>query len=100
MSTKCWARVWDGGDFEGPSFQFDGPGEWSSLRDLEGQDWHDRILSVEVGADAVVECFHDEGFSGKRVIYGPFSRIPNVGADMRDEFDSVRVFAYKEYRSK
>jgi len=58
----CWVDVFDRPDFAGSRVHIEGPAALPSLAGLDGRDWSDRIESLEVGPDASVTAYRNEGF--------------------------------------
>lgn len=58
----CWLDIYDKTDFKGAHVRIDGPADLPNLRQLDGQDWSNRIESLVVGEAAQVTVFRNENY--------------------------------------
>jgi hypothetical protein len=62
LARDCWVELYDRPDYQGSLVRIEGPKELPSLKNLDKQDWSDRIESLKVGQDAEVIAFRQENF--------------------------------------
>lgn len=61
-ASGCWLEIYDQGGMQGKKVRIEGPKELPSLAKLSGENWSDRIDSLEVGPKAQVYAFRQENF--------------------------------------
>jgi len=80
----CWARLYDAENFIGHSLTLVGPAE---MPNMDGT-----FRSIEVGPQATLVTFSDDGFADETGRFGPGNRAANLrGPEGRDEFESLRL---------
>ncbi len=62
FGKECWLDVYDQPDFGGKRVRIEGPAELSDLKNLNNEDWSNRIESLQVGADAEALAFRKPNF--------------------------------------
>lgn len=62
---ECWVDVYDQANFQGNKARIAGPAELADLKQLNREDWSNRIESLEVGPDAEVVAFRKPNFEDK-----------------------------------
>jgi len=60
--SDCWLEVYDQNGFQGKKARIEGPAELPNLARLNGENWGNRIDSLQVGAKAQVWAFRQENF--------------------------------------
>jgi hypothetical protein len=65
-STGCWAKVYDGHDFNGRSLMLNGAQSLPHLEFGIGYDWKGSIDSLEVGPKAKLVLYEDENYGDKK----------------------------------
>jgi hypothetical protein len=63
----CWLDIYERTDFTGAHVRIEGPAELASLRNLNGENWGNRIESLMVGPKAQIQAFRSEGFKEEPV---------------------------------
>jgi len=63
FAGDCWVDIYDKPDFQGSHVRIEGPKDLPSLKNLNGDDWHNRIESLTVGSKAEVVAFKREKFN-------------------------------------
>jgi hypothetical protein len=80
----CWARLYDAENFIGHSLTLVGPAE---MPNMDGT-----FRSIEVGPNATLVAFSDDGFADETGRFGPGNRAANLrGPEGSDEFESLRL---------
>jgi hypothetical protein len=62
FGKECWLDLYDKANYEGSHVRIEGPAELPSLKSLNGEDWSNRIESLQVGADAEVVAYRQADF--------------------------------------
>lgn len=65
LAGECWVDIYDKANFEGSRARIEGPKELADLKNVNQEDWSNRIESLEVGADAEVLAFRKPDFEDK-----------------------------------
>lgn len=91
---QCWVEVYEDAQFtrDTPWTRIQGPTEMSNLDQLAGQNWNDKISSIRVGPDAVLQVFEHAGFRGEVREYDYGRYIDNLDSDrLNDRISSLRI---------
>lgn len=64
-ARECWLDIYDQPNYQGGRQRIEGPAALANLKGLGGQNWNERIESLEVGKDAEVLAFRSENFEIK-----------------------------------
>jgi len=64
-AEDCWLDIFDANDFQGAKVRIQGPAELPNLRELNGENWGNRIDSLIVGPKAQVLAFVLENYQDK-----------------------------------
>jgi len=62
FAGDCWLDVYAKTNLEGAHVRIEGPAELPNLRNLNGENWSNRIESLVVGPKATVLAFRQENF--------------------------------------
>jgi hypothetical protein len=62
LGKECWLDVYDKANYEGSHARIEGPAELSNLKNVNGEDWSNRIESLKVGNDAEIIAFRQADF--------------------------------------
>ncbi|MGZ8219293.1 hypothetical protein [Methylomagnum sp.] len=62
FGRECWLDIYDKADFAGSRVHIEGPANLPSLKDLNKEDWSNRIESLKVGSGAEVVAFRKPNF--------------------------------------
>ena len=84
----CWLD--DQGGFQGKKVRIEGPKELPSLTHLDGENWSNRIDSVEVGPKAQVYAFRQENFKDD------YSGLAYHGDAIRNWNEDAKTFSERE----
>jgi hypothetical protein len=89
----CWMRLYDQDNFQGDRFTLVGPVAMANLRGPFGQDWENKIESIETGPKGAVTIYDAEEFRGKSAQIGPDKRVPDFTekTGLFDNFKSLRI---------
>ncbi len=94
QSEQCWVEVHEDADFvrDKPWTRIQGPSELENLDNLAGYDWNDRISSIRVGPDAIVQVYEHAKFRGEVREYGYGRYIDNLDDDgLNDHVSSIKI---------
>jgi hypothetical protein len=62
QAKECWLDIYDKANYEGGHARIQGPAELASLKNLNGEDWSNRIESLKVGPGAEVIAYRQAEF--------------------------------------
>ena len=65
LGKECWLDVFDKPNFEGNRVRIEGPAELADLKNLNKEDWSNRIESLQVGPDAEALAFRKPNFENE-----------------------------------
>lgn len=85
----CWARLYDGQNYEGNQLTVLGPGNMPNLRTGFGRDWSGSFDSLHVGPKATLTVYDNEDYAQRVATYKPNQRIADLG-ETRDFFEDIR----------
>lgn len=90
--TGCWAKIYDGPDFNGRSITVVGYTNWANLSTTGWPEWSGQIDSVEVGPDATLVLYGLPFFADEdHTIVGGVS-VRNVSqVPAGDSLESLRL---------
>jgi hypothetical protein len=86
----CWLDIYDQGGFQGKQLRIDGPRELSSLAKVNGENWGNRIDSLQVGPKAQVYAFRQEDFKDD------YSGLAYHGDAIRNWKEDAKTFSDRE----
>jgi hypothetical protein len=86
----CYVDLFEGSSFGGKSTQVMGPSSFSTLKNLNGAEWGNRIGSIKTGPQCWLVVYKDEGFQDASDVIPPSTMVGNLG-NMNDEIESIRV---------
>lgn len=92
--AQCWVEIYEDAQFirETPWTRIQGPTEMSNIDNLAGQNWNDKISSIRVGPDAVVQVYEHAGFRGEVREYDYGRSIGNLDSDrLNDRISSLKI---------
>jgi hypothetical protein len=61
-ASDCWLDIYDNNGYQGKKVRIEGPKDLPSLARLNGEDWGNRIDSLQVGPKAQVYAYRLEDF--------------------------------------
>ncbi|MBW3563328.1 MAG: hypothetical protein KY459_01210 [Acidobacteria bacterium] len=91
---QCWVEIYEDAQFvrETPWTRIQGPTEMSNVDNLAGRNWNDKISSIRVGPDAVVQVYEHAGFRGEVREYDYGRYIDNLDSDrLNDRISSLKI---------
>lgn len=62
FGKECWLEIYDQANYQGSHARIEGPAELASLKSVNGEDWSNRIESLQVGSGAEVIAFRQADF--------------------------------------
>lgn len=89
-NQNCYVDLFDGSGFGGRSTQVMGPSSFTTLKNLNGAEWGNRISSIKTGPLCWLVVYKDEGFKDASDVIPPASMVGNLG-NMNDQIESIRV---------
>ena len=89
FSNGCWARLYDGANFQGDQLTVVGPADMPHMRTAFGTDWSGSFDSVQVGPKATVTVYDNENYTQKVATYKPSQRIADLD-EKRGMFEDIR----------
>lgn len=90
--TKCWAKIYDGQDFNGRSITLVGYTAWPNLNMPGWPNWEGQIDSVVVGPGAVLTLYGLPMFADEdQTITGGISVRNLVDVPLGDAVESLRL---------
>ncbi len=89
----CWARLYAQDGFRGDRFTLIGPVAMTNLRGPFGQDWENKIESIETGPRAAVTLYANENFKDRSAQVAADKKVPDMSekAGLFDHFKSLRI---------
>lgn len=95
-SNGCWARLYDGHNFQGRNLEIVGNNSLEDLKLPSGLDWRDETDSLEVGSGANLEAYSKEHFKGEKEVIGPSIRLNRVETEINPgRLRSVKLVCLK-----
>lgn len=90
---QCWVEIHEDANFirDTAWTRIQGPTELDNLDEVAGFDWNDKISSLRVGPDAIVQVYEHAGFRGEVREY----RYGRYVDDLDDDQMNDRVSALK-----
>lgn len=89
FADGCWARLYDGENYEGDQLTVIGPGDMPNMRTASGTDWSGSFDSLQVGPKATLTVYDNENYTQKVATYRPNQRIADLG-ETRGFFEDIR----------
>lgn len=89
FSNGCWARLYDGANFQGDQLTVVGPADMPNMRTAFGTDWSGSFDSVQVGPKATVSVYDNENYTQKVATYKAGQRIADLD-EKRGMFEDIR----------
>jgi hypothetical protein len=89
FSNGCWARLYDGANFQGDQLTVVGPADMPNMRTAFGTDWSGSFDSVQVGPKATVTVYDNENYTQKVATYEASQRIADLD-EKRGMFQDIR----------
>ena len=88
----CWARLYEGDNFEGDSFTLVGPVDLSNMQGPFGVDWSD-TSSIEAGPKAAVTVYDNINFRDRAAQIKAGQRVPELGdrLGLFENVNSIRI---------
>lgn len=94
ISEECWVEIYEDANFirDTPWTRIQGPSEFKNLDEVAGRNWNDKISSMRVGPDAIVQIYEHAGFRGEVREY-EFDRFVDDLADdqMNDRVSAIKI---------
>ncbi len=84
-STGCWAKIYDGHNFEGRTLTLVGEQSLPNLEFGVGMDWEGDIDSIEVGPKASLTLFEDERYADKKRDLKPGEKVADLHKNIFSE---------------
>lgn len=90
---QCWVEIHEDANFirDTAWTRIQGPTELDKITELAGYDWNDKISSLRVGPDAIVQVSEHAGFNGEVREY----RYGRYVEDLTDDGMNDRISAIK-----
>lgn len=92
--AQCWVEIYEDAQFirDAPWTRIQGPTEMSNIDELAGRNWNDKISSIRVGPDAVVQVYEHAGFRGEVREYDYGRSIGSLDSDgLNDRISSLKI---------
>ncbi len=91
---ECWVEIHEDANFlrDTPWTRLQGPTEIDHLTDVAGYDWNDKISSLRVGPDAIVQLYEHADFRGdvREYRYGRY--VDDLqDDDMNDKASAIKI---------
>jgi hypothetical protein len=62
-ASDCWVDLYDKPEFKGAHVRIAGPRDVANLKELNGEDWSNRLESLAVGPDAEVVAYKQADYN-------------------------------------
>ncbi|MEO8991996.1 MAG: beta/gamma crystallin domain-containing protein [Nitrosospira sp.] len=77
-ANGCWVKLYDKRNFEGDSLLLIGPIDVARMIDPFGDNWENRIYSLETGPNANVTIYNNRDFRDEDKFIDPDKKIPDM----------------------
>lgn len=89
LGNGCWARLYDGTNFQGNQLSLVGPVDMPSMRTAFGTDWGGEFDSIAVGPKATVTVYDNENYRDRAQTFKSGQKVADMGGKM-GLFEDVR----------
>lgn len=89
FGNGCWARLYDGQNFQGNQLTVVGPTDMPNMRTAFGTDWSGEFDSAQIGPKATVTVYDNENYTQKVATFKPNQRIADLD-ERRGFFEDIR----------
>ena len=79
FGNGCWARLYDGQNFQGNQLTVVGPTDMPNMRTAFGTDWSGEFDSVQVGPKATLTLYDNENYREKAATFIASQKVPDLG---------------------
>lgn len=89
FADGCWARLYDGQNFQGDQLSLVGPVDMPTMRTAFGKDWGGEFDSIEVGPKATLTVYDKENYAERAATFRAKQRVADLDEKM-GLFEDVR----------